>query len=126
MRLRNNTISVSGPSYYKIIASKRQSQVVARSLLLAPARAARRARKPATSRDRRHGIRLGWEYLCQRPAAALKLIEIHEQIDHEYPNEIDLTEIFDFPTIAELARHLEGKLARGRAAQLAPSGPGVL
>ena len=64
--------------------------------------------------------------LFELGASSLKLIEIHEQIDHEYPNEIDLTEIFDFPTIAELARHLEGKLARGHAAQLAPSGPGVL
>ncbi len=45
-------------------------------------------------------------------ASSLKLIEIHEQIDRIYPGQIDLTEIFDFPTIAELARHLEGKLAQ--------------
>jgi acyl-CoA synthetase (AMP-forming)/AMP-acid ligase II/acyl carrier protein len=45
-------------------------------------------------------------------ASSLKLIEIHEQIDRLYPGQIDLTELFDFPTIAELARHLEGKLAR--------------
>ena len=64
--------------------------------------------------------------LFELGASSLKLIEIHEQIDHEYPNEIDLTEIFDFPTIGELARHLEGKLARAHAPQLAPSGPGVL
>jgi acyl carrier protein len=44
-------------------------------------------------------------------ASSLKLIEIHEQIDREYPGKIDLTELFDFPTIAELARHLESKLA---------------
>ena len=44
-------------------------------------------------------------------ASSLKLIEIHEQIDREYPGQIDLTELFDFPTIAELARHLETKLA---------------
>ena len=44
-------------------------------------------------------------------ASSLKLIEIHEQIDRIYPGKIDLTEIFDFPTIAELARHLEAKLA---------------
>ncbi|MDE2137089.1 MAG: non-ribosomal peptide synthetase, partial [Gammaproteobacteria bacterium] len=44
-------------------------------------------------------------------ASSLKLIEIHEQIDHLYPGQIDLTELFDFPTIAELAKHLEGKLA---------------
>ena len=44
-------------------------------------------------------------------ASSLKLIEIHEQIDREYPGQVDLTELFDFPTIAELAAHLEGKLA---------------
>jgi acyl-CoA synthetase (AMP-forming)/AMP-acid ligase II/acyl carrier protein len=43
-------------------------------------------------------------------ASSLKLIEIHEQIDREFPGLIDLTELFDFPTIAELANHLEGKL----------------
>jgi len=44
-------------------------------------------------------------------ASSLKLIEIHEQIDRLYPGLVDLTELFDFPTIAELARHLEDKLA---------------
>jgi acyl-CoA synthetase (AMP-forming)/AMP-acid ligase II/acyl carrier protein len=44
-------------------------------------------------------------------ASSLKLIEIHEQIDREYPGMVDLTELFDFPTIAELAQHLETKLA---------------
>ena len=45
-------------------------------------------------------------------ASSLKLIEIHEQIDREFPGQIDLTELFDFPTIAELAAHLEGKLVQ--------------
>lgn len=44
-------------------------------------------------------------------ASSLKLIEIHEQIDRQYPGLIDLTELFDFPTIAQLARHLEDKLS---------------
>jgi acyl-CoA synthetase (AMP-forming)/AMP-acid ligase II len=44
-------------------------------------------------------------------ASSLKLIEIHEQMDRLYPGMVDLTEMFDFPTIAELSRHLEGKLA---------------
>ncbi len=44
-------------------------------------------------------------------ASSLKLIEIHENIDREYPGRVDLTELFDFPTIAELAKHLESKLA---------------
>ncbi len=44
-------------------------------------------------------------------ASSLKLIEIHEQIERLYPGKVDLTELFDFPTIAELAKHLENKLA---------------
>ncbi|MDR2215989.1 MAG: non-ribosomal peptide synthetase [Nevskiaceae bacterium] len=43
-------------------------------------------------------------------ASSLKLIEIHEQVDHEYPGLIDLTELFDHPTVADLARHLAHKL----------------
>ena len=43
-------------------------------------------------------------------ASSLKLIEIHENVDSEFPGLIDLTELFDHPTIAELAKHLEGKL----------------
>jgi acyl-CoA synthetase (AMP-forming)/AMP-acid ligase II/aryl carrier-like protein len=45
-------------------------------------------------------------------ASSLKLIEIHEQIDREYPGHIDLTELFDHPTVAELAKHLSGKLGQ--------------
>ncbi len=44
-------------------------------------------------------------------ASSLKLIEIHENIDREYPGLVDLTELFDFPTLAELAQHLETKVA---------------
>jgi len=44
-------------------------------------------------------------------ASSLKLIEIHEQIDRLYPGKVDLTELFDFPTLAELAKHIETKLA---------------
>ena len=36
---------------------------------------------------------------------------IAEGISVKYPGKIDLTELFDFPTIGELATHLEGKLA---------------
>jgi acyl-CoA synthetase (AMP-forming)/AMP-acid ligase II/aryl carrier-like protein len=43
-------------------------------------------------------------------ASSLKLIEIHESIDRDFPGLIDLTELFDHPTIHELAQHLEGKL----------------
>jgi acyl-CoA synthetase (AMP-forming)/AMP-acid ligase II/acyl carrier protein len=47
-------------------------------------------------------------------ASSLKLIEIHENIDRDYPGLVDLTELFDFPTIAELAQHLETKLAASK------------
>jgi acyl-CoA synthetase (AMP-forming)/AMP-acid ligase II/aryl carrier-like protein len=43
-------------------------------------------------------------------ASSLKLIEIHENVDRDFPGLVDLTELFDHPTIAELAKHLEGKL----------------
>jgi acyl-CoA synthetase (AMP-forming)/AMP-acid ligase II/acyl carrier protein len=49
--------------------------------------------------------------LFELGASSLKLIEIHEQIDRVYPGQVDLTELFDFPTIAELSRHLESKMA---------------
>jgi acyl-CoA synthetase (AMP-forming)/AMP-acid ligase II len=44
-------------------------------------------------------------------ASSLKLIEIHEQIDAAWPGQVDLTELFDFPTIRELSAHLSSKLA---------------
>jgi aryl carrier-like protein len=49
-------------------------------------------------------------------ASSLKLIEIHETIDRDFPGLIDLTELFDHPTIADLAKHLEAKLKAKAAA----------
>jgi aryl carrier-like protein len=43
-------------------------------------------------------------------ASSLKLIEIHESVDRDFPGLIDLTELFDYPTIAQLAKHLEAKI----------------
>jgi acyl-CoA synthetase (AMP-forming)/AMP-acid ligase II/aryl carrier-like protein len=43
-------------------------------------------------------------------ASSLKLIEIHENIDAAHPGAIDLTEIFEHPTIERLAKHLAAKL----------------
>jgi acyl-CoA synthetase (AMP-forming)/AMP-acid ligase II/aryl carrier-like protein len=48
-------------------------------------------------------------------ASSLKLIEIHENLDRIYPGLVDLTELFDHPTIADLAKHLESKLAKAPA-----------
>jgi acyl-CoA synthetase (AMP-forming)/AMP-acid ligase II/acyl carrier protein len=47
-------------------------------------------------------------------ASSLKLIEIHEQLDELYPNQVELTELLDYPTISELAAQLEAKLAANR------------
>jgi acyl-CoA synthetase (AMP-forming)/AMP-acid ligase II/acyl carrier protein len=48
--------------------------------------------------------------LFELGASSLKLIEIHESVDRDFPGLIDLTELFDYPTIAQLAKHLESKL----------------
>jgi aryl carrier-like protein len=47
-------------------------------------------------------------------ASSLKLIEIHEQVDRDYPNLVDLTELFDHPTVAQLAAHLSSRLGQAR------------
>jgi acyl-CoA synthetase (AMP-forming)/AMP-acid ligase II/acyl carrier protein len=44
-------------------------------------------------------------------ASSLTLIQIHEKIDELYPGQVDLTELFDFPTVSQLAKHLESKLS---------------
>jgi aryl carrier-like protein len=49
--------------------------------------------------------------LFELGASSLKLIEIHETIDRDFPGLIDLTELFDHPTIAQLAKHLQSKIA---------------
>jgi acyl-CoA synthetase (AMP-forming)/AMP-acid ligase II len=55
-------------------------------------------------------------------ANSLKLIEIHQSIEQIFPGQLELTEIFEHPTIARLARHLEDKLAAAQAGAV-PSGP---
>jgi acyl-CoA synthetase (AMP-forming)/AMP-acid ligase II/acyl carrier protein len=44
-------------------------------------------------------------------ASSLTLIQIHEKIDEAYPGAVDLTELFDYPTVSLLARRLEEKIA---------------
>jgi acyl-CoA synthetase (AMP-forming)/AMP-acid ligase II len=44
-------------------------------------------------------------------ASSLTLIQVHEKIDELYPGAVDLPELFDYPTISQLAKYLEGKLA---------------
>jgi acyl carrier protein len=57
--------------------------------------------------DRRIGLN---DNLFEIGVSSLKLIEIHENIDREFPGLVDLTELFDYPTVAELAEHLEKKV----------------
>jgi acyl-CoA synthetase (AMP-forming)/AMP-acid ligase II/acyl carrier protein len=53
------------------------------------------------------------ENLFEVGASSLTLIQIHEKIDELYPGVVDLTELFDNPTVSQLARYLEQKLAAG-------------
>jgi acyl-CoA synthetase (AMP-forming)/AMP-acid ligase II/acyl carrier protein len=43
-------------------------------------------------------------------ASSIALVQIHDKIDQLYPGLVDLTELFDFPTVSQLAKHLEAKL----------------
>ena len=43
-------------------------------------------------------------------ASSLVLIQIHEEVDRDHPGVVDLTELFDHPTIRALAAHLDSKL----------------
>ena len=43
-------------------------------------------------------------------ASSLTLIQIHEEIDRQFPGAIDLTELFDYPTVAQLAAYLKSKV----------------
>jgi acyl-CoA synthetase (AMP-forming)/AMP-acid ligase II len=86
-------------------------------------RSAKRAPAAATGSEIEAKIKLICDTELGRPigladnlfeigASSLKLIAIHEAIDRDYPGAIDLTELFDYPTIAELAAFLAGKLAK--------------
>jgi hypothetical protein len=54
------------------------------------------------------------ESLFEAGISSLKLVAIHEQIEQRWPKLLDITDIFDHPSIAELAQLIEGRLA-GRA-----------
>ncbi len=53
------------------------------------------------------------ENLFEVGASSLTLLQIHEKIDELYPGVVELTDLFDFPTISQFAQHLERKLAGG-------------
>jgi acyl-CoA synthetase (AMP-forming)/AMP-acid ligase II len=51
------------------------------------------------------------ESLFDLGASSLKLIAIHERIERLWPSLVDVTDIFDHPSIGALARFIEHKLA---------------
>lgn len=47
---------------------------------------------------------------------SLKLVEIHELIDQRFPAQLEISDLFDHPTLAQLATFLETKQSRGQQA----------
>ncbi len=43
--------------------------------------------------------------------SSLNLVHIHERIDNQYPEQVEVTDLFDYPTVSELAAFLEQKKA---------------
>jgi iturin family lipopeptide synthetase A len=50
------------------------------------------------------------ESLFDIGASSLKLIAIHERVERLWPGVVDITDIFDHPTVGALARFIEQKL----------------
>ena len=46
--------------------------------------------------------------------SSLTLLSIHEQVEQRWPGAVEVTDIFDHPSIAELARLIEARLEGGR------------
>ena len=49
--------------------------------------------------------------LFETGTSSLNLVHIHERIDNQYPEQVEVTDLFDYPTISELAAFLEQKSA---------------
>ncbi len=60
--------------------------------------------------DKRLGIH---ENFFDAGISSLALAEIHQRIDDRWPGMVDVVDLFDHQTIAEVAAFLEGKLAEG-------------
>ena len=54
--------------------------------------------------------------LFETGVSSMALVQIHERIDREFPGQVELAELFDHPTIGDLARHLESRLAGASSA----------
>ena len=47
--------------------------------------------------------------------SSLALAQIYQRIESIYPGQLEVTDFFDYPTIAELAKYLEHRLERGQS-----------
>jgi acyl-CoA synthetase (AMP-forming)/AMP-acid ligase II len=54
------------------------------------------------------------ESLFDIGASSLKLLAIHQRLERTWPGSVDITDIFDHPSVAELARFIEQKLAAAK------------
>jgi acyl-CoA synthetase (AMP-forming)/AMP-acid ligase II len=66
----------------------------------------------ATLADRRVGPN---DSLFDVGVSSLTLLAIHEQVQQRWPDTVDVSDIFDHPSIAELARLIESRLEEKRA-----------
>ncbi len=53
--------------------------------------------------------------LFELGTSSLTLAQIYEQIENVYPGQFEVSDFFDYPTIAELAKYLEGRLKANHA-----------
>jgi len=51
--------------------------------------------------------------------SSLKLVALHERIEQQWPGVLDITDLFDHPSIAELAHCLEGRLGAAAGGAIA-------
>ena len=63
-------------------------------------------------KDRPIGIH---DNIFELGTSSLTLAQIYQRIESVYPGQIEVTDFFDYPTIAELARYLEKRLAATQA-----------
>lgn len=49
------------------------------------------------------------ENLFDLGASSMKLVAIHEQVEQRWPGTVELSDIFDYPTITEMARFIESR-----------------
>jgi acyl-CoA synthetase (AMP-forming)/AMP-acid ligase II len=54
------------------------------------------------------------ESLFDIGASSLKLLAIHQRVERAWPGLVDITDIFDHPSVAELAQFIEQKLAAAK------------